>query len=160
MAKRLAIPQILGMSWWWLFVIGFFEFALRYLLHIPAWVPNFFEFWFLGQAFWLRAVEPNSRSLYLYVAVVLGWVALDALPSFKSNHMLLYGGFTLGLMGAFIAASFLYRAEMMLHFNETDPRDLTLTASMTFFFGYLYFQYWFHQLYIEQEQDNGRVMAI
>jgi hypothetical protein len=43
---------------------------------------------------------------------------------------------------------------MQEHFKVTDPRGIELNGVMTFFFSELYFQYWFHQIYVEQNEPD------
>jgi len=56
-----------------------------------------------------------------------------------------------------IAGIFIFRYEMEKHFKETDPRGIELGFVMTFFFSTLYFQYWFHQIYVEQHEADMRL---
>jgi len=53
--------------------------------------------------------------------------------------------------------AFLFRDELEKHFRETDPRGIELNGFMTFFFNFIYFQYWFHQVYLEQHEVDLRL---
>jgi hypothetical protein len=157
MGKPIAIPRILGIDWWWLMLVGMMEGFARYALHVPLWVPTISGFWFLLQAGWLRVAEPRSRAIFLYLTYGFGSIGVAAMPSyFPDGHWLSnVVGVVLGVIG--IAGIFVFRSEMVRHFTETDPRGIELGGVMTFFFSGLYFQYWFHQIYVEQNEADLRV---
>jgi len=154
--KRLAIPRILGIDWWWLLVIGLFEGYVRFAMHVPQWVPSVSGLWMVGQVVWLKIAEPRSRSVYLYVVLWIGDTASEVLPkSFRHP-----GGYGLSRRlpgGTPHCGAFLFRDELEKHFRETDPRGIELNGFMTFFFNFIYFQYWFHQVYLEQHEVDLRL---
>jgi hypothetical protein len=158
MGQRLAIPRILGLSWWWLLAVGIAESYVRYLFHLPEWVPSITGFWFIVQAVWLRMAEPTSKAVYLYVVFLVGEpLGGFALAFAKVPDWLASLGSIADLV-LWIAAIFVFRAEMERHFKETDPRGIHLNGVMTFFFSGLYFQYWFQQIYAEQNEADLRLM--
>ena len=157
MGKRLAIPRILGIDWWWLLVIGLFEGYVRFAMHVPQWVPSVSGLWMVGQVVWLKIAEPRSRSVYLYVVLWIGDTASEVLPkSFRHPQCVMdFLGVCLAVL--LIVALFLFRDELEKHFRETDPRGIELNGFMTFFFNFIYFQYWFHQVYLEQHEVDLRL---
>jgi hypothetical protein len=45
-----------------------------------------------------------------------------------------------------LVARFIFRSELLQHFNTVEPIGLQLSGVMTFFFGGLYFQYHFNRI--------------
>jgi hypothetical protein len=160
MGKRLAIPRILGIDWWWILIVGLFEAYARYFFHVRGWIPSIWEIWMFGQMIWLKRAEPNDSAIYFFAL----WWALQetttAIPAFQ--HMPQWSNALLGLVvtGLQFVSIFVFRAGMEKHISETEPRGLQLSGVMTFFFNELYFQYWFHQIYLEQNAPDGALTGV
>jgi len=156
MGKQIRIPKILAIDWWWLLIVGLFETYLRYLFHLPDWVPSISGFWVFLQAGWLLKAEPRSRAIYYYACSTLAEiiVSMPWVSRFLSNYLAAFLGFCIA--ATWIAGIFIFRAEMVRHFTQTEPRGVELGPIMTFFFNILYFQYWFHQIYVEQNEPDLR----
>jgi hypothetical protein len=137
--KALPIPRLLGIPWWWLFLVGIAESGVRYFLHVPDWMPSVTGLWWVVQALWLRAAEPRSRAIYLYFAAEVLSFVIGVLPNRWSDRwdVALASIFVAVL---YIAAVFVFRSEMEHHFNTTEPRGLVLGGVMTFLLNILYFQ--------------------
>ncbi len=105
--------------------------------------------WNIIVAAWLKRVQPNANSLYLYIgAVVLQFVQLSlVLPTIQlamaHGHPTSHPGSSLiGLLVWVVRliARFSQRASLQEHFNTVEPIGLDLNPVLTFFFGGLYFQ--------------------
>jgi hypothetical protein len=158
MGKTRPIPRYLGINWWWLLMIGAAGSYLRQWLHIPVWIPDLDYLWLCVQAYWLLRAEPRSKALYFYLATgVIGGIFL-LLPANAVTHhgwlSALVIMVALADVGLWLAGIFGFRSEMEAYFNENSVAGLSLSGVMTFFFSVLYFQYWFHQLYLEQQQQE------
>ncbi|MFC6645639.1 DUF4339 domain-containing protein [Granulicella cerasi] len=110
--------------------------------------------WGIVQSGWLRRIDRTSISIYLYLANAV--IFCLRLPSiFHSVHHNVYGtgidadphrflqviAFVL-----FLLTRFMFRSELLKHFNEAEPIGLRLGGVMTFFFGVTYFQYHFNRI--------------
>jgi len=116
----------------------------------------FFVIWDIVEAEWMRRVSERSAALGLYVVVAILYVL--RLP--QAWHIVAYNAFngplvvatplgeSLGLAGLAlaIAARFVFRNELLKHFNITEPLGLRLNAFWTLLFGGLYFQFHFNRL--------------
>jgi hypothetical protein len=158
MGRPLAIPRILGIEWWTLLIAGMFEYWLRILLHVPPWVPWITGLWMLGQAVWLRLAEAKSIAIYIDLVALVMTVLANLINSTWSG-IPVWARVCLGIsaFGVWITGRIVFRYEMERHFTETDPRGVSLSMVMTVCFGELYFQYWFHQIYLEQNQVDVQV---
>jgi hypothetical protein len=114
--------------------------------------------WDIVQAAWLRRVEPQSKSLYLYCgaagALVLLFTssflsAIDHTPAdaFTSILKLVY-------YVILLVARFNFRSSMEDHFNGPEPMGLNLSGVMTFFFGDIYFQYHINDIVRRKAEDR------
>ncbi len=113
----------------------------------------FMFIWNLIVAAWLRRVQPNANSLFLYIgagALLLiqvfqggmsgaHHVAQPGLHFFAGNP--LGGLLAFGVWVVRLLARFSQRASLEEHFNGPEPVGLRLNPVMTFFFGGLYFQH-------------------
>ena len=115
----------------------------------------FFVAWDVYEALWMRRVDRNSNALWLYIAVAV--VYMFRLPSIWNtvSHNLAIGGpvpahhaglFSLAGLALFIASRFVFRGELLRHFNGPEPIGLRLNAFWTLLFGGLYFQYKFNEI--------------
>src|SRR6185312_1173479 len=127
----------------------------------------FFVIWDIVEAAWMRKVSERSVALGLYVVVAILYVL--RLP--EAWHIVDYNAFNgplvmvtplgqgLGLAGLAlaIAARFVFRNELLRHFNGPEPLALRLNAFWTLLFGGLYFQFHFNRI---NEQKRMLRMSI
>jgi len=127
----------------------------------------FFVIWDIVEAAWMRKVSERSVALGLYVVVAILYVL--RLP--EAWHIVDYNAFNgplvmvtplgqgLGLVGLAlaIAARFVFRNELLRHFNGPEPLALRLNAFWTLLFGGLYFQFHFNRI---NEQKRMLRMSI
>ena len=64
-------------------------------------------------------------------------------PQVTAHHGELFG---LAGLVLFIASRFIFRGELLRHFNGPEPVGLQLSGFLTFLFGGLYFQYKFNEI--------------
>jgi len=116
----------------------------------------FFVLWDIVEAAWMRRVAARSAALALYVVVAILYVL--RLP--EAWHIVAYNAFNgplvvvtplgqgIGLAGLAlaIAARFVFRNELLRHFNGPEPLGLRLNAFWTLLFGGLYFQFHFNRI--------------
>ena len=135
-------PDPPDFPWWAALLLGIFTGGI------------FFVIWDLVEASWLRRLERGSAALMLYIAVAV--LYLFKLPSIW--HTVDYNAFGgplvhthmpgLGMAGLIltITARFVFRRELLEHFNGPEPIGLRLNAFWTLLFGGLYFQYHFNRI--------------
>lgn len=114
----------------------------------------FFVVWDVIEASWLRRIERGSTALLLYVGVAI--LYLFKLPGiwYTVDYNVFSGPLVhthtpgLGLAGLVltIVARFVFRRELLEHFNGPEPLGLRLNAFWTLIFGGLYFQYHFNRI--------------
>jgi hypothetical protein len=116
----------------------------------------FFVIWDIVEAAWMRRVALASAALGLYVVVAVLYVL--RLP--QAWHSIAYNAFNgppivatplgdfVGLAGLALAivARFVFRGELLRHFNGPEPLGLHLNAFWTLLFGGLYFQFHFNRI--------------
>jgi hypothetical protein len=160
--QPIAIPRILGISWWGLFLAFVLNIVLscyvdlHFHSHTLASI-NILYVWIYVQAIWLKRAEPESKAIYWYVASDVFRIATAisqiALPQVLSNHEILLSLVELTTFALSFYAIFKFKWEMEYHFNKTDPTFLKLGGVMTFFFNVFYFQYYFHEIYRYKQQE-------
>ena len=136
-------PDPPDLPWWLALILGIVTGGL------------FFVAWDIFQASWMRKIQPRSVAVYLYA--IAGVLFLINLPS--SWHSVGYWIFntpftpahhsgTLSLLrwGIWLAARFVFRSELLQHFNTEEPLGLRLSGFLTFLLGGLYFQFHFNQI--------------
>lgn len=136
-------PDPPDLPWWLALILGLVTGGL------------FFVAWDIYQAAWMRKIQPRSVAVYLYA--VAGVLFLINLPS--SWHSVGYwvfhtpfipahhsGTFSLLRWGIWLAARFVFRSELLDHFNREEPLGLRLSGFLTFLLGGLYFQFHFNQI--------------
>ncbi len=104
----------------------------------------FLLIWDLVLAKWLRDVQPRSRAIYYYSAVlILQLLAMAGLVGGRvdtadatSGPLLMITVIVLLLLGRFSM-----RRSLEDYFDQTMAMGLSLSEAMTFFFGCVYFQY-------------------
>jgi len=153
--KRLDVPFILGVDWWWLFIAAMAESYMRHRFHAPFWLPTLCELLFVGQAMWLKIAEPRSRTIYFYL-VAGGLWTLEAIALPRKIPATFEEAMDWIATCLLIAGIFVFRAELDRHFKETDPHGIELNSFLTLFLSVFYFQYWFHQIYLEQRSEAWR----
>ncbi len=115
----------------------------------------FFTGWNIYTSAWLKKIDSASTALYFYIAE--GVLALITLSStYHSVAHWIWGApvvyvphsISVGLLTWTIRliARFVFRTELLRHFNGPEPIGLRLDGFLTFFFGGLYFQYKFNEI--------------
>lgn len=136
-------PDPPDLPWWVALIAGLFTGGL------------FFVVWDIVEASWLRRIENRSNALWLYIAVAVVYAC--RLPDiWHTVHynlgdgppMTNYSGHVFGLAGfvLFFVSRFIFRSELLQHFNGREPIGLRLSGFLTFLFGGLYFQYKFNEI--------------
>ena len=117
--------------------------------------------WDIVLAIWTRKVQPNSRAIYYYGAVVFLYLAVFAIAYNAGLHHVkdpTAGVINIGIWVLSIMARFSMKYSLEEHFNSTDPIGLALSGVMTFFFGSIYFQYHLNQIMKrKREQWFGQI---
>jgi GYF domain 2 len=136
-------PDPPDLPWWIALIIGICTGGI------------FFVAWDIVQAAWMRRVDMRSIALWFYVAAavlfiinapwqyhnVSHWMFGTPLVIHTHDHWLGGGRWILWLI-----ARFVFRSELLNHYNGPEPIGLSLSGIMTFFFGGLYFQYHFNRI--------------
>ncbi len=136
-------PDPPDLPWWLALILGIVT------------VGFFFVVWDIVQSSWLRRVERGSSALLLYIAVAV--LYLIRLPGSWATVRYNLGGDStvyyshapgLGLAALIliIVARFVFRRELLTHFNGAEPLNLHLNGFWTLLFGGLYFQYKFNRI--------------
>ncbi len=128
----------------------------------------FLVVWDVVMASWLKRIERNSTALLLYIGVAI--LYLFKLPSMWSTmkYNMFNGpsvhthGPGLGTFAAIlvVVARFVFRRELMQHFNEREGIGLRLNGLWTLLFGGLYFQYHFNKINEMKRATNRSVPAV
>ena len=113
--------------------------------------------WEIVQAVWIKRVEPESKSAYIYggaVVALFGIVAASfshgmnpTLPNVTPIVQLLY--YVLVLV-----ARFNLRSSLEEHFTGAESIGLSLSGVMTFLFGGIYFQYHINDIVRRKTSDR------
>jgi hypothetical protein len=136
-------PDPPDLPWWIALVLGVMT------------LLGFFVVWDIVEAAWLRKVERSSWALWLYLLVAALYVA--KLPAVWSSvwydlgfDVPMLGAWSvwvmLGSLVALVVARFLFRRELLAHFNGPEPVGLRLNVVWTLVFGGLYFQFKFNEI--------------
>jgi hypothetical protein len=142
--RSMQFPNPPDLPWWIALILGIVTGGL------------FFVIWDIVEAEWIRRVSERSVALALYVVVAILYVL--RLP--EAWHIVAYNAFSgppvvvtplghsLGFTGLTlaIAARFVFRNELLRHFNGPEPLGLRLNAFWTLVFGGLYFQFHFNRI--------------
>jgi hypothetical protein len=154
----LLFPDPPDLPWWLALLLGILTGGL------------FFVIWDIVEAAWMRRVSEKSAALPLYVVVAILYVL--RLP--QAWHIVAYNAFNgplvvttplgqgLGLAGLAlaIAARFVFRNELLRHFNGPEPLGLRLNAFWTLLFGGLYFQFHFNRINEQKRMLRASVPAV
>lgn len=141
-APAALFPDPPDLPWWLALILGIITFGF------------FFVVWDIVEASWLRRVERGSSALLLYIAVAVlylirlpgSWATvrynIGGEPSVYSHAP----GLALAALILIIVARFVFRRELLAHFNGPEPLNLHLNGFWTLVFGGLYFQYKFNRI--------------
>jgi GYF domain 2 len=111
--------------------------------------------WDIVLALWMKQVQPASRAIYYYGAVVflyLGFFAFAFNSGMHHSKDPTAGLLNIAIWILSIVARFSMKGSLEEHFNSTDPIGLSLSGVMTFFFGSIYFQYHLNRI-IKRKQE-------
>jgi hypothetical protein len=115
----------------------------------------FFQIWDIVESAWMRRVDRSSTALYLYLAEGIVYLIKLPLTFHTIAYNLGYGlpveaghSAILTLLGLilFLLSRFVFRNELLRHFNGPEPIGLRLNWFLTLLFGGLYFQYHFNRI--------------
>lgn len=128
----------------------------------------FFVVWDIVEASWLKRTERNSTALLFYIGVAILYLfKLPSMWSTMSYNMfggpfLHTGSGSLGAIGFILAivARFVFRRELLDHFNNREGIGLRLNGFLTLLFGGLYFQYHFNKINAVKRATNTSVPAV
>jgi hypothetical protein len=137
-------PDPPDLPWWVALILGIVTGGL------------FFVIWDIVEAAWMRRVASASAALGLYIVVAVLYVL--RLP--QEWHSVAYNAFNgplvvstalghfvgLAALALAIVARFVFRNELLGHFNGAEPLGLRLNAFWTLLFGGLYFQFHFNRI--------------
>jgi hypothetical protein len=114
--------------------------------------------WVIGEAIWVKKVQPSSKALlYLCPAFVL-LIAAGILGAFPDENLQTLGVIpNIGGLVLWIVASFSMKSSIEEHYNVAEPLGLTLSGVMTFFFNVYYFQYHFTRI-IALKRSQGQII--
>ena len=116
--------------------------------------------WEIVLAFWVKKVDPESKSVFYYggaVLVVLGIFVSAFLHGMNPSTPDSTGIIKLVYYVTVLFARFNLKSALEKHYNGPEPMGLYLHGVMTFFFGGLYFQY--HVNDIVQRKAADRMFA-
>jgi hypothetical protein len=105
--------------------------------------------WDIVLALWTRQVQPASRAIYYYGAVVFLYLGVFTFAFNAGMHHSkdpTAGLLNIAIWVLSIMARFSMKDSLEEHFNSADPIGLSLSGVMTFFFGSIYFQYHLNQI--------------
>ena len=136
-------PDPPDLPWWVVLVLAMFTGGL------------FAVIWDVVEANWLHRIESASKALWLYLAwAVLYLVRVPGMyhdvahnmlggPRYEHPHALGVGILSFALA---IASRFVFRDELLRHFNTAEPIGLRLNLLWTLLFGGIYFQFHFNRI--------------
>ena len=128
----------------------------------------FFVVWDIVEASWLKRIEKKSTAFLLYIGVAIFylfklpgmWSSVDynmfGGPSLHNHHDGV-GGVAL-ILG--IVARFIFRRELLDHFNTREGIPLRLNGFWTLVLGGVYFQYHFNRINQLKRQMNRSLPAV
>ena len=128
----------------------------------------FFVVWDIVEASWLKRIEQKSTAFLLYIGVAVMY--LFKLPGMWSTiNFNMFGGPSVhghhggsegvGFILA-IVARFIFRRELLEHFNVREGIGLRLSTFWTLVLGGLYFQYHFNKINEVKRATNRSVAAL
>lgn len=141
-APSFTYPDPPDFPWWAVLVLGLVTTGV------------FSVVWDIVQASWLKRVERNSTAFFFYVGVAV--LYLFKLPGILATMTYnVFGGpqihtheFGLGGLSfvLIIIARFVFRRELLAHFNQREGVPLRLNSFWTLVLGDIYFQYHFNRI--------------
>ena len=137
-------PDPPDLPWWVALILGIITGGL------------FFVIWDIVEAAWMRRINVRSAALGLYIVVAILYVlrlpqewhsvAYNALNGPLVVETSLGKAVGLAVLVLAIVARFVFRDELLRHFNGPEPLGLRLNAFWTLLFGGLYFQFHFNRI--------------
>lgn len=128
----------------------------------------FFVVWDIVEASWLKRIETKSTAFLLYIGVAV--LYLFKLPGMWSTMSYnIFGGPDVhghsGSVGGFafilaVVARFIFRRELLEHFNVREGIALRLSGFWTLLLGGLYFQWHFNKINELKRATNRSVPAV
>lgn len=151
---RVLYPDPPNLPWWMLLLLGVVTSGV------------FFVIWDIVQASWLKRISRNSTAILFYIGVAIMY--LVKLPAFWSTegfsvlHGFHFHGPGLGVVGTVvsISARFVFRKELLEHFNAQEGIGLRLNGFLTLILGGIYFQFHFNKINELKKATNLSVPAI
>lgn len=126
----------------------------------------FLVIWDIVEASWLKRLEKKSTAFLLYIGIaVLYLFKLPGMFSRMDFNVMAWGGHHHDGGGSLvfilaIAARFVFRRELLDHFNTREGIPLRLNGFWTFLFGGIYFQYHFNRINQLKREMNRSVPAV
>jgi len=120
--------------------------------------PLIYQGWALYFCNWIRRIDPNAKSLlWILCGILTGLVSSVINSELDPAPLLAWIGVSLVFLSAicFIVCTFVVRSELQRHYTKKEDFRLSLGPFMTFFFGFLYFQY--HLYYIAEQRQKARM---
>jgi hypothetical protein len=147
---------------WWVLLIGSAIASILLQLFTPKVLADFlsgliYGGWALFVCIWIRRIDPNAKSIFWILGGIVTSLMESAIPTpFEPSLLLVWAEFSLAFLSAvcFIVCTFVVRSELERHYNEREDFGLRLGPFMTFFFGFLYFQ--FHLFDIAEQREKER----
>ncbi len=162
-ARYPAPPEV---PWGVLFgLIAAVNLACRFFLHTAA--ASFFpalvmSTWALYLCSFLRTLNPKAASLYWVIGSWLCYGVLIFLYLLPQRTALINLGilvYVLLAAASGLVSIYVIRYELMKHYNEVEPCGLKLGGIMTFFFSYIYFQYYLCGIAEMKRQEASTLTA-
>lgn len=135
-------PDPPDFPWWLALVLGIVSFGF------------FFVVWDIVESSWLRRVQRGSSAITLYLAVAV--LYLIRLPGSWATVRYNIGvgptvyahspGLALAAVILLLVARFVFRRELLQHFNGPERLPVHLNAFWTLLLGGLYFQFKFNRI--------------
>lgn len=156
MGPKVLYPDPPDFPWWGALLLGAVTGGL------------FFVVWDIVEASWLKRIETKSTAFLLYIGVAV--LYLFKLPTMWStmNYNMFGGpdvhghGGSLGGIAFILAivARFIFRRELLEHFNVREGIALRLSGFLTLVLGGVYFQYHFNKINEIKRATNRSVSAV
>jgi GYF domain 2/Domain of unknown function (DUF4234) len=113
--------------------------------------------WEIVQAVWIKRVEPESKSAYIYggaVVALLGIVGASVLHGLSPAQVNFTPILQIVYYALVLVARYSLRSSLEEHYNGPEPMGLDLSGVMTFFFGGIYFQYHINDIVRRKAADR------
>ena len=113
----------------------------------------FGEIWLIRQSRWAKKADPASNSTLLLVISACLFVGAIVFAEYKMAAAVVQ----IAGMVCYQLGNFRVKSAMETYYNSVEPRGLTLSGPMTFFFSSLYFQYHFGRMAKEAAAVPGEL---